>query len=251
MRIFVGTEPGQYRAERIFLWSIEQVRNPARIYEVYLMKDLAGFDRRGWLTGFTNYRFAIPHFTAGQGRAIYNDTDQIYLADPGELFDTALDTAGFLSIHAHDTSVMLIDCARMAAVWTLEAAQQRRRKHLEAEARAVPGLRGPLAPHWNARDDEYAPPRSKLLHYTTIHAQPWQPFPQRFAYQHNPVGQVWWALERAANEAGYQVFQAQRPSARYRALCAHLRAASPPPAARRPARAQRPGLGPAAPCRPR
>ena len=170
MRIFVGTEPGQYRAERIFLWSIEQVRNPARIYEVYLMKDLAGFDRRGWLTGFTNYRFAIPHFTAGQGRAIYNDTDQIYLADPGELFDTALGSAGFLSLHAHETSVMLIDCAQMAAVWTLEAAQQRRRKRLEAEARAVPGLWGPLAPHWNAWYAEYAPPRSKLLHYTTIHA---------------------------------------------------------------------------------
>ena len=229
VRIFVGTEPDQYRAERIFIWSIEQVRNPSRVYELYLMNDLAGFDRRGWLTGFTNYRFAIPHFTEGHGRAIYNDTDQIYLADPGELFDTALGNSGFLSMHDHDTSVMLIDCERMASVWTLEAAQQRRRKRLEAEARAVPGLWGQLDPHWNARDDEYDPKRSKLLHYTTIHAQPWQPFPQRFAYQHNPVGHVWFALEQAANEAGYQVFQAQRPSARYRALCTRLRDASTQP----------------------
>ena len=229
VRIFVGTEPDQYRAERIFIWSIEQVRNPSRVYELYLMNDLAGFDRRGWLTGFTNYRFAIPHFTEGHGRAIYNDTDQIYLADPGELFDTALGNSGFLSMHDHDTSVMLIDCERMASVWTLEAAQQRRRKRLEAEARAVPGLWGQLDPHWNARDDEYDPKHSKLLHYTTIHAQPWQPFPQRFAYQHNPVGHVWFDLEQAANEAGYQVFQAQRPSARYRALCTRLRDASTQP----------------------
>ena len=230
VRMFVGTEPDQYRAERIFIWSIEQVRNPSRVYELYLMKDLAGFDRRGWLTGFTNYRFAIPHFTQGHGRAIYNDTDQIYLADPGELFDTAMGHSGFLSIHDHDTSVMLIDCERMAPVWTLEAAQQQRRQRLEAEARAVPGLRGQLDPHWNARDDEYDPERSKLLHYTTIHAQPWQPFPQRFAYQRNPVGQVWFDLERAANEAGYQVFQAHRPSAQYLALCAHIRDAFTQPA---------------------
>ncbi len=230
VRIFVGTEPDQYRAERIFVWSIEQVRDPSRVYELYLMKDLAGFDRRGWLTGFTNYRFAIPHFAEGHGRAIYNDADQIYLADPGELFDTALGNCGFLSIHDHDTSVMLIDCERMAPVWTLAAARQRRRKLLEAEARAVPGLWGQLDPHWNARDDEYDPERSKLLHYTTIHAQPWQPFPQRFAYQHNPVGQVWFGLEQRANEAGYQVFQAQRPSAQYLALCAHIRDASTQPA---------------------
>ena len=233
VRIFVGTEPDQYRAERVFVWSIERVRDPARVYELYLMKDLAGFDRRGWLTGFTNYRFAIPHFAGGRGRAIYNDTDQIYLADPGELFDTAMGNSGFLSIHDHDTSVMLIDCERMASAWTLEAAQQWRRKQLEAAARAVPGLWGQLDPHWNARDDEYDPKRSKLLHYTTIHAQPWQPFPQRFAYQHNPVGQVWLDLEQAANEAGYQVFQVHRPSTQYLALCAHIRDASPqsaPPA---------------------
>ena len=144
VRIFVGTEPDQYRAERIFIWSIEQVRNPSRVYELYLMKDLAGFDRRGWLTGFTNYRFAIPHFAGGRGRAIYNDTDQIYLADPGELFDTAMGNSGFLSIHDHDTSVMLINCERMASAWTLEAAQRQRRQRLEAEARAIPGLWGQL-----------------------------------------------------------------------------------------------------------
>ncbi len=40
VRIFVGTEPAQYRAERVFIWSIEQVRDPARVYELYLMKDL-------------------------------------------------------------------------------------------------------------------------------------------------------------------------------------------------------------------
>ncbi len=225
VRIFVGSEPAQYRAERVFLWSVEQVRDPGRVYEIYLMKELAGFDRRGWLTGFTNYRFAIPHFARGAGRAIYNDADQIYLTDPGELFDTDLDGHGFLALLDRDTSVMLIDCARMAAVWTLEAAQRERRESMEAKARVVPGLCGRLDPTWHARDAEYAPNRSKLLHYTAIHMQPWRPFPQRYAYLRHPVGQVWFDLERAAAAAGYQVFSAARPSAQYKVLLAQVRRA--------------------------
>src|SRR5262249_37585626 len=124
VRLFVGTEAGQYRAERVFIWSIEQVRDPARVYEIYLMADLRGFDRRRWLTGFTNYRFAIPHFAGAAGRAIYNDVDQIYLADPAALFDTDMGGHGFLSITPRDTSVMLIDCARLHAVCTLARPQR-------------------------------------------------------------------------------------------------------------------------------
>jgi hypothetical protein len=82
VRIFVGTEPDQHRAERVLLWSIERHRDRARSYEIFLMKNLPGFDRRWWLTGFTNYRFAVPHLTGGSGRAIYNDVDQIYLTEP-------------------------------------------------------------------------------------------------------------------------------------------------------------------------
>ena len=66
VRIFLGTEPAQHRAERVFVWSIEQVRDPGRVYEIHLMSDLAGFRRLGWLTGFTNYRFAVPHLAAGR-----------------------------------------------------------------------------------------------------------------------------------------------------------------------------------------
>ena len=204
VQLFVGTEPAQYRAERIFLWSIEQVRDPARMYEIYLMKNLAGFDRRGWLTGFTNYRFAIPHFAMQSDieRAIYNDVDQVYLADPGELFDTEIGQHGFLSISDRDTSVMLIDCARMASVWSLEAVQHERRKTIEDQARRLWGW---LDPTWNARDEEYQPGCSQVLHYTTIHAQPWQPFPERYAYQRNSVAHVWFDLERAANQASYHL----------------------------------------------
>jgi len=77
VRIFLGTEPLQYRAERVFIYSVAKHRNPGRRYEIYLMKDLVGYDRSGWATGFSHYRFIIPALAGATGRAIYNDVDQM------------------------------------------------------------------------------------------------------------------------------------------------------------------------------
>lgn len=231
VRIFLGTEPAHYKAERIFLWSIEQFRDPARVYEIYLMKELAGFNRRRWLTGFTNYRFAIPHFTGGTGRAIWNDVDQAYLSDPAEMFDIDMGDCGLLTVPPLssnallDTAVMLIDCERMAPIWSGDEARNGRKNNLLAKVRDVPGLRGDLPGEWHARDEEYVPGRSKLLHWTILHTQPWHPLPQAFVYQRNPVGQVWYDMERSANRAGYHVFSAERPSAQYTSLLAKVHAA--------------------------
>jgi mitochondrial fission protein ELM1 len=215
VRIFLGTEPAQFRPERVFVWSIEKVRDPGRRYEIHLMKDLAGYRKWFWTTSFTNYRFAIPHYAGGRGRAIYNDEDQIYLADPGELFDLEMGGHGYLTISDRDTAVMLIDCERMAPVWTLDGAQ-RHRKHWMLDRGLRSGLCGPLPPEWHARDDEeFDPQRSRLLHYTTLHTQPWRPFPERFVYREHPQGGLWFGLEREANQAGFQLFTRERPSQRW------------------------------------
>lgn len=232
VRVFLGTERAQYRAERTFVWSIEKVRDPARVYEIHLMRDLRGFDRRRWLTGFTGYRFAIPAFAGGQGRAIYNDVDQIYLTDPAELFDTELGEHAFLALPPRgskgmDTSVMLLDCARMSSIWTLEDARHQAKKVLLERATARPDLMGPLDPTWNARDDEYREGRSRLIHYTILHTQPWMPFPEQYAYQHNPVGRVWHELEREADVAGFQLFGPDRPSGRLQARLGPAAPAAP------------------------
>jgi mitochondrial fission protein ELM1 len=224
VRVFLGTEPGQYRAERIFVWSIEQHRDPSRVYEVHLMKDLAGFDRRGWTTGFTNYRFAVPHLAGASGRAIFNDVDEAYTGDPAELFDLDMGRHGYLATSASETSVLLIDCGRMASIWTLELVQRRLKKEILAKTLAVPGIRGDLPSEWTARDEEYVEGRSKLQHWTTLQTQPWRPVPERFVYQPNPVGQLWFDMKRAADAAGYQVFTAERPSSLYRGLVERLRA---------------------------
>jgi hypothetical protein len=220
VRIFLGTQDEQYRAERIFFCSIERVRDPARVYQVHVMKNLAGFDRRGWRTGFTNYRFAIPDFGGRVGKAIYNDVDQVYTADPALLFDLDLGSHGYLAVSASDTSVMLLDCARMAEWWNHRAATSRTKGELLKQVKARPGLWGQLDGGWNARDMEFVEGKSMLLHYTAMHTQPWHPFPKDYAYRAHPLGEVWYRLERAADAEGYSVFTRQRPSPLYEELIA-------------------------------
>lgn len=210
--IFLGTEPAQYRANRAFVWSIEKVRDPGRTVRIHLLSELDGFDRRGWTTGFTNYRFAIPAYCGGRGRAIYNDEDQIYLTDPAELFDLDLEGAGYLAISDTESSVMLIDCERMASVWTLHDAQHRWKRALLRKASKATGHRGDLDPGWNARDEEFVPGESHLLHYTTLHTQPWRPFPERFVYQEGAHTDLWHALEREAIAHGFELFHRNAPS---------------------------------------
>lgn len=214
VRIFLGTQPEQYRPERVFFWSIEQVRDPSRVYEIYLMKGMPGY-RRTWLwnTGFTNYRFAIPYYAGYQGRAIYNDVDQTYHADPAELFDMDMGDHAVLAVSRTDTSVMLMDCERMKKFWTLEKAQSRRKYPLIAAVQAEEGAYGLFDESWNVRDTPYLPGRTRCYHYTILHYQPWRPLRERFYYRPNKEGgRLWCGLEAAADRAGFQVFTAGRPS---------------------------------------
>jgi mitochondrial fission protein ELM1 len=212
VRIFLGSEPAQQRAERVFVWSVEQARDPARRYEITLLKGLPGFRQQGWTTGFSNYRYAIPHLCEGRGRAIYNDVDQIYCADPGELFDTELSGHGYLAVAVNDPSVMLLDCQRMAPIWTLERAQREAKKRLIERAREA---WGPLSHAWNVRDDDVPEGDEKCLHYTTLHTQPWRPFPEKFSYHGHPRGERWFELERSADAAGFHAHDRTRPSRAY------------------------------------
>lgn len=220
VRIFMGSEPLQARAERVFLYSVKAVRDPARAYEIHLMKDLAGFDRNGWTTGFTNYRYAIPALGGEAGRGIYNDVDQIYLADPSEMFDADMKGAAILCVDDSDTSVSLIDCAAMAPHWRPEDAKAGlKRKHF-LDIITSRGLFGPLAPVWNARDAEYAADQSKCFHFTTLRTQPWKPFEDQLRYADHPDGEVWFKLERAANAARFNAFTRERPSSRFAGVIA-------------------------------
>ncbi|MCL5775959.1 class I SAM-dependent methyltransferase [Limibaculum sp. FT325] len=220
VRIFLGTEPRQYRGTRVFIWSVMQNRDPARAYEITLMSDLDGIPREGWKTGFTNYRYAIPHLAGNTGRAIYNDVDQIYLADPAEMFDLDMQGKGVLAITEKENSVMLIDCEVMAPLWTLEAVKAGKGHAHSKGVMSENGLYGELPGVWNSRDGEHPVPQIKCLHYTTLHTQPWKPFPEMLRYGENALGYLWHDMEKAADAAGYLMFTADHPSREFSALVA-------------------------------
>jgi mitochondrial fission protein ELM1 len=215
VRIFLGTEPAQHRAERMFVYALEQVRNPDRRYEIYRMTGLPGFVQAGWRTGFTNYRFAIPDLAGRHGRALYNDVDQLYTADPAELFDQPMGEHGYLALSPRETAVMLIDCERMQRCWNMNTATTTSKKKLHALAAEIPGCFGILDAIWHARDLEYKHGESRLLHYTTLHLQPWRPLPAQYSYQIHPYAEIFLSLEEAADAIGYELYTAAQPSPRF------------------------------------
>lgn len=204
VRIYLGTEPDQHRAERVFIWSVMKVRDPARKYEIHIMSDIKGIDRAGWKTGFTNYRYAIPHFSGNKGKGIYNDVDQIYLSDPAELFDLDMGDAGIAAISVKENSVMLIDCEKMSDLWTLADVKTGQKHAFFKDAMEVDGLFMEMAGVWNCRDGEWPIEDTKCLHYTTLHTQPWEPFPDQLRYAASPFAYVWQELEDEADAAGFQ-----------------------------------------------
>ena len=123
-----------------------------------------------------------------------------------------MDGHGYLAISAKDTSVMLIDCERMLPWWNRTAAEGGKKGELTNKPAAVAGLWGALDPHWNARDLEYVEGRTSCLHYTALHQQPWNPFPEDYSYHPNPLAYIWHDLERRADEEGFEVFSSDRPS---------------------------------------
>jgi mitochondrial fission protein ELM1 len=104
----------------------------------------------------------------------------------------------------------------MAELWSLEDARHESKRVLQRRAAAIPGLFEALPQEWNARDGEYVRGASRLVHFTNLHTQPWRPFPERFVYQRHPQQALWLELERAADDAGFDVFTRERPSESYR-----------------------------------
>ena len=137
VRLFLGTERDRFRDERLFVWSVNKYRHPGRVYEIYLLRDLAGFRRRFWPNGYHRYRYAVPEFANFSGRALYHDVGRVYRDDPARLFDQDMNGAGVLSPAPRDVSAMLLDCERMGARWNQRSVNSRSDRDLLATAERV------------------------------------------------------------------------------------------------------------------
>lgn len=230
MKFFIGTEPRMWLGNAVLKYSIaKHAQSEFEIVEMdYSLGDenwegwnigrelgvpatrtIGANGEAVWFTDFTNFRWAIPEVCGFEGRAIYNDIDQIYLKAPEELWELDMGGKPVLSLTANETSVMLFDCAKFkdldwwpsieemkASGWNIKHYIRLLMEH---------DFYGNLPTRWNCLDGRnYGDGYTGLVHYTDMSGQLWRPYPERLRYhRHTPeMEKIWMDLYFEALEAG-------------------------------------------------
>lgn len=151
-------------------------------------------------TGFSFARFSIPSIAGYAGLGAYLECDQIVFADVMELFRFPMGTATVLR-PPNQASVMVLDCAHLR--WDvqdildrLDAGEFSYRDLMENVCVAPKGTVSCSLPNeWNSLE-HYEAGRTRLLHFTWMHLQPWR------TDASHPLGHLWFAELRDAVRAG-------------------------------------------------
>jgi hypothetical protein len=252
IRIFIGTEPRQWIAERVLIFSIERhATAPTDIVSMDYTRGgvWGGWDigrlrgerprsrvrddgRAVWFTDFTNYRWAIPEACGFKGRAIYMDVDQLVIGDVKELWELPMD-APILSLSPGETSVMLFDCERMGqlADWPSLAQMKELGWGLRQYIKLLDeqGVFGALPPEWNCLDGlGFSVTGTRLIHYTNMLTQPWRPYPEQIHYRPHrdpDIEALWFYYAAMARDAGRFPVSAWLEAARRQAEAVSLESA--------------------------
>jgi hypothetical protein len=201
IRIFIATDDRSEQPDRVLEYSIR--KNTSAEVEITFMRagdpgwgweewnrgrpaaEWKPKSGGGWGTGFSAFRFAIPALCDYEGKAIYMDSDMICLGDVSELWAVPTPKP-WVSKSVKRTCVSVIDCAGMRDVFPpLEEMKTSGfntawyRKELMRRDLISPTL----PPEWNCFD--CVPDGCKLLHYTNMATQPWQPWPDKITYKHH------------------------------------------------------------------
>jgi hypothetical protein len=139
-----------------------------------------GWNTKTWATPFSPLRWGIPAACNYEGRAIYMDSDQIAMADMGELWDQSFPAGKSVLAKGLPSDmiscVMLFDCAgirkHLPPIEELKTVKGRYRDVRRDVKSVAANYRG----NWNCRDGEgyksIFDPDIKVLHYTKIPTQP-------------------------------------------------------------------------------
>lgn len=141
-----------------------------------------GWQTSLWSTPFSGFRWAVPELCGFEGRAIYCDSDVIFLADVAELWDQEFQPGKVVLAKGGRDSwrfcVCLWDCFKAAAyVPQLPKLIARKEAHSETikRFRNAPFVQ-PFKGNWNCIDGEHykglADPDIKVLHYSSEAHQP-------------------------------------------------------------------------------
>jgi len=197
IRVFIGTDESQRVVSQVLEHSIRKFST--RPVEINLMSDISipspKKKENQPMTPFSFYRFLIPRLAGYKGRAIYLDADMQVFGDIAELWDTPMGNHKVLCAVQNETltawgrnssfqtgrqmSVLLMDCSKLD--WRIEDIIQDLDQDRYTYAELVFNLcllksdeiGETIPPEWNSLE-AYVPDRTKLLHYTVGHIQPWR-----------------------------------------------------------------------------
>jgi hypothetical protein len=201
IRVFVGTPANNedLECQAVLAWSLKK-HHPADDVDLTWMmlsrdpqsfwysnpqaNPRQGWNTKTWATPFSPLRWGIPAACNYEGKAIYCDSDQIFMADVAELWNQPLNGKVALMSKDGASCCFLMDCAAMRGILP-------RIEDLKSDPQVYRHVRGKIAQHsgvftgdWNCRDgvcrdpinphdyDTIYNPDVKLLHYTRIPTQP-------------------------------------------------------------------------------
>jgi hypothetical protein len=195
IRMFVGCAANNedLESQAVLEWSVRKhSKREVLFHWMQLSRDpdsawhgngLLGWQTRQWTTPFSGFRWAIAHQCCYEGRAIYSDSDVIYMADIGELWDQQFLPGKVVMAKGASAGwrycVSMWDCAAVKP--HLPGAVEMRRdpnshSRLMRYFAEHQELVQPFKGQWNCLDGEgfsyLDNPRLKALHYTHIATQP-------------------------------------------------------------------------------
>jgi hypothetical protein len=196
IRVFVGCAPNNddLESQAVLEWSLRRhTSRPLEITWMQLSRDPAspfysdgprGWQTQFWTTPFSGLRWAVPELCGFKGEAIYCDSDIIFFADIGLLWDESI-KSGKIAIakggaHGQRFCVSKWDC-REAQRYLPSIAKLQQDPYSHYDLMEC-FYREPLlfqqfgTGNWNCLDlDDYltlADPDMRALHYTGIPTQP-------------------------------------------------------------------------------
>jgi len=222
IRLFIGTSANGEDAKAEIAYEYSLRANTDRELDIVWMHQTNdtnsfwyGWNDSRWSTPFSGFRWGIPEYCNFEGKAIYTDVDMVYYGDIGELYDKELaDDEWMLArdgerFGGKEFCVILFDCAKfkdeLAPVKTWKQEEYHHQYLMQALINKK--ITGYLDPVWNSHDGDA--PNWKLLHYTTMNTQPWQPAWFKGELKEHPnaglVRDFWYTYNAAITDGGYDI----------------------------------------------
>lgn len=188
IRVFVGCAANHedLESQAVLEWSIRKnASEPVEIAWMQLSHDgnspWSGWRTERWATPFSGFRWAIPEVCNFEGRAIYTDSDVIFMADIAELWNQKFKPGKAVMAKGGGSwrmCVSLWDCAAMRNhLPPIEELKKDPASHAVMCSR-VPGASWvqSFEGNWNCLDGEsyksLRSPSIKAIHYTDMSTQP-------------------------------------------------------------------------------